>query len=186
MTAQVKKSKSSSNSSLRIAVLFIAVIIIGLLVGLFSPSFKPFFKKLANTISPAPTITLTPTPFPTVIPGNLRPLPTGIQVFEVQSGNNSGPSISKLTINPLDIIKGGNQTVSLMVDYKSPVKSVILTTVTDNKSTPHELKLVSGTANNGKWEGAWIVDDGNYFKYIMNIEAIAESGAKSTLNPIFR
>lgn len=184
MTAQTKKIPESKNSSSRIAVLFIAVIIIGLLIGIFSPDFGTVINKLV--VNPTPTPSLTPTPFPTVIPVNLRPLPPGKQIYQVSSGNKSGPSYSKLVVNPLAVLKGYYQTVSVMVDYNSPVKSVTLTTVTDTKSTPHEMKLVEGTVNSGRWEGTWIMDDDYYFKYAMKIEAVAESGAKSSLNPVFR
>ena len=184
MTAQAKKTPKSKSSSSQIAVLFIAVIIIGLLIGIFSPGFGSVINKLV--LSPTPTPSSTPTPYPTVIPDNLRPLPPGKQLYQVQSSDKSGPSYSKLVINPLAVLKGYYQTVSIMVDYSSPVKSVTLTTVTDNKSSPHELKLVEGTVNSGKWEGTWIMDDDYYFKYKINIEAVAESGAKSTLNPVFR
>lgn len=186
MTAQTKKIPESKNSSSRIAVLFIAVITIGLLIGIFSPGFGTVFNKLVVSPTPTPTVTLTPTPFPTVIPVNLRPLPPGKQIYQVSSSDKSGPSYSKLVINPLAVLKGYYQTVSVMVDYNSPVKSVTLTTVTDTKSTPQEMKLVEGTVSSGRWEGTWIMDDYYYFKYAMKIEAVAESGAKSSLNPVFR
>lgn len=166
---------------LKIAIVLLVIIVIGLLISLFPSSFKPLSGKSAT--SPTPTPNLSVTPFPTA-----RPLPIGKQTLQVQSGDKFGSKYvySDLVIDPLYVLKGEKQTVSVMVDYSSPINSVTLTTVSDNKSTPHELKLVEGTASSGKWEGTWIIDDDYNLKYKMDIEAVASSGTKLSLNPVFK
>lgn len=188
MPAQkVTKTARSGSSSNKFNLLIITILIIlaGFFVGVNSDKTLPFLKNLSFLTKPFPTITPTPTAIPTVIPDNLRPLPTGPQEYSVSSKDSKGPAVSKLIIDPLAIEKGTTQTVSLTAADKNPVTGVRITLITDNKSVPYDLKLVEGTPTEGKWQSTWTIDDAIYFKYQMIVEATSATGI-TKFQPIFR
>lgn len=109
----------------------------------------------------------------------------GEQVFIVSSSNE--PRITKLIFNPLDVIFGGTQLVTVEVkdNNGNPITSVEAAAIIDNSTTPFSLSLVSGTDVEGTWQGTWMLQGTNCSIYQVSIDATSASGT-SNVTPSFR
>ena len=117
-----------------------------------------------------PAITPIPTPTPTP-----KPIPHGKQTFSVSSGKKTGPQFRTGTIDPYDPARSGKQTVSVFVRDTVPVVSVMSTLKLDNgQKMESDMKLVEGTATDGRWETTWQVVYPYFYTY--NLIFIAKDG----------
>jgi hypothetical protein len=138
------------------------IIILTLIIILLSRSSR--ITRLTTVTTP--TLTPTPTAYPVNRHGKLG--------FAISSGKKSGPQFAKGFVDPYDVQVGKPQLLSLTFSQSSPVTSVTATWQTDTKQTVVLLKLVEGTATEGRWEGSWICDD--TYLYTLAISATASDG----------
>lgn len=147
--------------TLKLPFRFIIMIILfgSLAVAIYS------YWQMGNS-SQADKLTLiapSPSPSPSATP---QPIPSGIQTYNLQHGPNvKGPKISSLTIDPVDASNGAEQTVTLDARFTSAITSVIVEVISDTQSERHELQKLSGSPNNGTWQGKWLVQDSINRKY---------------------
>ena len=109
-------------------------------------------------------------------------LPSGKQTYNVSGGTANVSRVTQLTVDPLDVKKGGTQTISMKVTSKEPVESFTITLNSDNGSKDFPLKLVSGDASQGVWEGTYTVSDSTAKVYNFVFNIITNSGNK-TVSP---
>jgi hypothetical protein len=118
-------------------------------------------NKMAVIPTPAPSPIPTPTPTPTPYP-----LPQGRQSFFVSYGNGTtGPKASQVTIDPYDPKIGQPQTYTIAVYDTSPITSVDLALITDNKVASYSLTRVNGTETKGDWQVKITTDDTHFYHY---------------------
>jgi len=123
-----------------------------------------------STSIEASKITLFPTsgPTPTNSP---KKIPHGKIGFTVGVKNNPVMRIGFL--DPYDPEIGQKQTVSITVKNPSPVDSVNAAIQTDKETKQFPLKLVEGTALDGRWEATWEIKDTYLYTYILVLDAVS-------------
>ena len=124
-------------------------------------------KKNPNIIAP-PTFSGTPTPTSSY-------LPPGEQTYTISS-QSTGPRVSSITLNPLDVHKGDNQKISIKIAASDNVTNASITVFSDNTKTI--LPLVLEKAD---WTTSWTVNDTVNTRYIFRIEATNANTTSSTL-----
>lgn len=128
----------------------------------------------------APAVTPTPTPKPTP-----RPLPTGPQQYSVSSRSN--PEVKTFDISSLDTKVGDLQKMSITIQGSpSPVSSVTVKLITDNKSTDYPLTLSSGSNTNGVWSGTWTANDTHDTIYQATVTVKYQTGSNYSFTASFR
>jgi hypothetical protein len=102
--------------------------------------------------------------------------PSGSQTYSVTT--KTIPKIYQIIVNPLNVGYLASQTVSASINDANgnPITSVTGFAITDNKTTPFNLTLVSGSEINGVWEGSWNLTDSICQRYQVKIQAQSESG----------
>lgn len=136
--------------------------------------------------APSPSPTSSPTASPTASPissPSPSPPPGGyyqgdLTVF-VSTPNN--PQMMKVTISPFDPVLGATQTISLSVRDTSgtPIISVLLTVLTDNRSNNYQMSLQSGSNTNGVWATSFTVTDTHETRYELRLLATNQNGQTS-------
>ena len=182
-SASPSPRKPSCSRLFRYIIPAIALLFLIVNVGLFAYlrfATSPQAKKLTALPSPTPSPSPTPTPTPTPYP-----LPQGKQSFLVSYGNGTtGPKASRVTIDPYDPKVGQPQIFTIAVSDTSPITSVDLALITDNKVTSYSLTRVSGTETKGNWEVKITTDDTHLYHYSPSFvikSANGESHADLTL-----
>jgi hypothetical protein len=95
------------------------------------------------------------------------------------SSNEPGPKIYKATFAPLGgAVPGALQRALISVRYDAPVDSVDVNMIMDNGLHPISLELKEGTAEDGAWEGSWVVKDTHNAVY--QAEILAKSGEETS------
>jgi len=158
---------------IRVAIGVGVVAFIGLNVFLFR--YGGEFARI-RTGTQIPTIS--PTPTPTPIPFTYK----GKMEFSIStSGGGDGPQFSECSIDPLDFSSAKTQTFRVSIGSAKPVTSASVLWETDNAKTEVPLKLVSGSASQGQWEGVYTVTDTAWYRYVLTIEASDGTNKKSTV-----
>lgn len=169
LSSKSSPSSKSNKTVLELIILLVIILIIGIVV-LLSP-LSPFASSspskfsflLPSKESSAPS----PSPLPTP-----RPIPHGEIGFSVGQSDKTVPQFGKGSLNPYDPELNSTQTISVAVKFESPISSVTATVTTDNQtSDPIPLSLVSGTYQDGTWQGSWVVTDSYLFTYSLVLEA---------------
>lgn len=146
---------------LRFYIVYILLSALFLLIGIFLIYIFVFKNNSTNDKSLKVTVPKTEA---TAKP--ISPLPSGSQTYRLSHGKNvKGPKIYSLTIDPLTPDKGSSQKVSLSASYELDITNVEVTLLTDSMSQNLKLSLVSGSRQNGVWEGSWNVNDSYNYKY---------------------
>lgn len=96
-----------------------------------------------------------------------------------QSAENTGPSFSRVTFDPLDVQKGQTLTISVTIASQSPVSAVTGTVTGDTTSMPIVLEQRSKTAAISVWSAALPITDTLFYTYILRLHAVNETGASS-------
>ena len=160
----IPQGKPKCSRLFRYIIPAIAVLFLIANVGLFG-----YLKLITyqQNKKPAMIPTPTPTPFPTPTPTPTPyPLPQGKQSFFVSYGNGTtGPKASQVTIDPYDPKIGQPQTFTIAVYDTSPITSVNLALITDNKVASYSLTRVSGTDTKGNWQVKITTDDTHLYHY---------------------
>lgn len=93
-------------------------------------------------VTPTPSPTSTPAPTPTPLP-----IAPGKQVYSIRSDSSSpGPLISEATFDPLDVVQGGEMTVTVKAKDAS---SITITMIDDAGMADHALT----PSSSGVWTG---------------------------------
>ena len=112
-------------------------------------------------------------------------LPHGTQTYNVQGTNSKKSKITSITYNPLDPAKNTNQTITATVTSSEPIKTINLTEVTDDQTTTHSMKFISGSTTDGIWSSDFQITDTYEKIYYVSFEIITELGNKTVqLMPI--
>lgn len=171
-------------------------IVFGVIVGLLG-----FFLILANPFgwkTPVPRLTTTQeekTPSSTdenLPPGITRAptpylvLPSGKQTYNARGGEDKKSRVTSITYDPLDPALNSNQTISAQITSSEPIKSVVITVNTDNRSTPHTMSLLAGSFSSGTWVTSFKVTDTYEKKYDVSFEITTELGNKTTMPMLIR
>ncbi|HEX9008433.1 MAG TPA: hypothetical protein VF837_04195 [Patescibacteria group bacterium] len=165
-------------------------IILGIIVGLGG-----FFLLLANPFgwkTPVPYLTTsTPTPVTTGNPSKVTPkgviaaptpvliLPTGKQTYNVQGGETDISRITQVTVDPLDVKKGGQQSLSVKMSSKEPISKFTVTLNSDNGTHDYPLTLASGDTTTGVWTAQYTVSDSTATIYDFVFNIITNNGNKT-------
>ena len=168
MPAQHKNKKRH-----KIIIFAVLTILIGFVLSLVISFVKIYLHKV-------PFIQQNPA-VPSVTP---RSLATGRQTYLVQT-KGIGPTITDLTLDPIDPAPNQLQFVSIKIISSSPVKYVNYHLKTDNKTSQYTLNLSEGTDRNGVWIGTFLVDDTYLSTYMATIEAENNAGL-TKVEPVFR
>ena len=102
----------------------------------------------------------------------------GEQVYSV-SGSAANPRIIRVTINPLDVDRFAIQTVTVLARDIAGHNITLLEgeVFTDNTSVVFERELISGTKDNGTWQGQWYNEDEYCSNYHLTVRATSASGS---------
>lgn len=127
-----------------------------------------------------------PTPMP-LVRGDPVPFAVhGKQEYAVSRGSGSrGPTMDRVSVEPIDPNVGDNQTMRVQVRHNKPVKSVMVTLASDTKKKTTALSLTSGTNTDGTWEGSWTIDGPIDYVYNATIEA-KDGKDTATIDIMFR
>lgn len=162
-------------------------VILGVILGLggfFLILANPFGWKTLRPITenvniPQPGIKTPPgknlvaAPTPTLI------LPPGKQTYFVQGAETNISRISAVTVDPLDVNKGQNQTLTVKIGSKEPIATFNVVLNSDNGAKEYPLTLVSGDVSEGTWEAKYTVNDttSKIYSFVFNI--ITKNGNKT-------
>lgn len=165
-----ERVRYSESGQLEIVVV-IVVVLAAAAYALFSQKLLPLSK------TPAQPTEITTTPMPTPTPTQLF---HGKDSYMISRGSAAtGPSPTKLTLDPLDPAVGATQTFTVDITHIYPVVSASLSIRTDTQTTKVPLTLVSGTAQKGTWQGSWTVPESYLYNYIVTINAQSASDQSS-------
>ena len=184
------KKQTKTNQSIPVVILIVALVYIGLNAAIYfygstlqnlSPSltralsFISLFKpKTATTDTGAPI----PTPIATPTPTRLDPNEAGQGVYTVGQGKgHTGPTITEVTFDPLNVNKGQDLTVLVRMKNTSPITSAKAELEMDNhEKASFVLTRVSGTDTDGQWKGTVNVNDSILYTYILTVRAGSANG----------
>lgn len=104
------------------------------------------------------------------------PLASGEQTFSVTSRDN--PKITQVVVNPLDVDKFAEQTVTVEIrdTDENPITEVTGEALTNEDSFPFTLSLIEGVETDGTWQGSWLNEDEYCDNYMLVITAVSDSG----------
>ncbi|MBU1327083.1 hypothetical protein KKB64_04230 [Patescibacteria group bacterium] len=123
---------------------------------------------------PAPTAPPTPTHRPPITP---KPLPSGRQEYTLShSSTVKGPKPLKVIVDPLTPDSNQTQTFTVTIKNDSPVTSAKVNVITDNKKVTYALTLISGTAQDGTWQGSWKLQDTYIYDYFLQFDFQSTTG----------
>lgn len=166
-----KMSESKSNVGLLSTILIVLLVLLGWMIYLKSQYIK---KPLPQESTGTEQVTPKPTPTPTSIP-----LPKKKVSYRISQSDKTGPQVSAVTFDPLDVQKGKKLTITVHETFSQPIDSVKATLQMDNTTKDLVFKLISGTSVNGDWQVSFILDDTVLYKYILKITST--SGNKSSV-----
>lgn len=102
----------------------------------------------------------------------------GKQVYSISQTTHS-PNFTGVVIDPEDVKLGQTQTMTVTInDEKAPIKEVIAEIETDKGIIKNTLNKISGTDQNGVWQGSWIVKDTHDTTYVTTFKAVNKIGEK--------
>ncbi|MFZ2024658.1 MAG: hypothetical protein WAV51_00020 [Microgenomates group bacterium] len=143
-----------------IIILFVFVLLF-IAAGTYLYMRRQRIEKTATT-SIAPTAKPTPTP---------RAIPHGKIGFSVGGSTPNAPTFSRGYLDPYDPTKGTTQIISIDLTDKTGVLEVVGTVLTDHGQQPVTFSLAEGTAQKGRWEARWVINDTYLYTYNLKIVA---------------
>ncbi len=161
-----------------------ALLYIGLNVGIYMYGIKGLTSGLTKLsvvkqqgVAFRPTSTPTPRPTPTPTPIQLPP---GKGTYNVSQSTPTGPKISKVSFDPLDVHKGETLTVTIAAQDTVPVQSIQAVLTTDNGGQKNlQFSRIDGTVLAGDWQTTVPMDDTVWYTYTLQITASSSSGLNS-------
>lgn len=158
-----KNANSSFISPVVIIIFLFAIIFVTAGTYLYMQRNK---TGLSKTGSKTAMITPTSTPTP-------RAIPHGKIGFSVGGSKPNAPTFGRGFLDPYDPQKGTKQIISIEVTDKVGVHSVTGTMITDHNQQPVTFSLIEGTAQKGRWEATYVVQDS--YSYIYNLKIMAKN-----------
>ena len=102
----------------------------------------------------------------------------GKQVYSIAQTTHS-PNFTQAVIDPEDVRLGQTQTMTVTInDEKAPITEVIAEIETDKGIIKNALNRISGTDQNGVWQGSWVVKDTHDTTYVTTFKAVNKIGEK--------
>ncbi len=123
-------------------------------------------RETAVTTGAVPTAKPTPTP---------RAIPHGKIGFSVGGSKPNAPTFGRGYLDPYDPAKGTTQIISIELTDKTGVLEVTGTAITDHGQQPVTFSLAEGTAQKGRWEAKWVIND--TYLYTYNLKIVAKNAA---------
>ena len=129
--------------------------------------------QLAAT-PPSSNLSSSPSPTPTI-------LTPGPGVYNVSQGEHTGPTISKVTFDPLDVKKDQTLTITVHVLSSTPANQITATLQTDT-STENLTFTKSSTDNKYEvWTSEIILPESVLYKYILTITPQSNNGSTKVI-----
>lgn len=109
-------------------------------------------------------------------------LPSGIQVYNMSHGEKVvGPRAEKISYDPLSIVAGQAQTITVTFPVKEQVSSAILFITTDNLED-QKLTLEKVPETPGLWAGTWSPTDTINSRYNVRLYFVGPTGTYNTVS----
>jgi len=134
-----------------------------------------------------PEVPPRPTPKPTP-----AYLPPGKQTYQInKNSDGSMPKIETLTLDPINVKQGEQQTLEVTITSPTPVTTVNLTLYADDKQK-QTIALTQSSVDGSKstWKATWTVNYSVWYRYVVMITATNAGGqekayvAPRTVGPI--
>jgi hypothetical protein len=174
-SVHMRKNSSSSWSSLQRGVLVIVILLtVGNLIYIVWQRQKGEVEIESNVVV-APTKKLPDgsSPKPTPIP-----LTSGAGVYTIGQGKHTGPDITEVVFDPLDVRKGQDLKITIKTSFPTGVTGVSAELQTDNSVKKIDFNLTKGEVINGEWSAILKMEDSVFYKYILQVTAT--SGKESS------
>lgn len=123
-----------------------------------------------SQISSYPLQIASPKPSPTHSPYPLIPDTGRTGTFKVSHGSGSGPTITNLSIDPLDAKVGDTVKVTLTLTHPTPVKSIKSKITTDKTPINTAFTLVSRIENTELWQAEFKLDQPFLYNYVYHFD----------------
>ncbi len=133
-----------------------------------------------STPKPSQTVA-TAKPEPTRSPIPLKPDDGTKGTYQVGMGTHTGPTITQVVFDPLDVQKGQVLKVTIKAYYTSPISSITATLGTDNSSQEMQFKLIAGSTTDGQWSGSTTLQDSVSYNYNLTVKAKSADGKSSSV-----
>jgi len=106
----------------------------------------------------------------------------GEQTYSV-SGSAANPRLTRVIIDPLDVNKFANQTVTVLARDTAGNNITLVQgqVFTDNSSFTFELEIVSGSETDGTWQGQWHNQDEYCSNYQLVVRVVSGSGTSQAV-----
>ena len=130
----------------------------------------PTKKPPQSVFNITPPLTLKPS----IIP--LKPDDGTKGTYMVSMGKHTGPVVSKIIFDPLDVQKGQTLVVVASIKNDVTVKEVKGTLQTDHGKLEAIFSRIDGSDTNGSWKASFKLNDTVSYTYILTISAQGENG----------
>lgn len=183
----MKTKTDNKGISVVIILLFVALVLAGAFYFVWKnlsptqPANIPLGESPLPVASPLPAsktpVPSTPTPKPTIYP--LIPDSGSAGTYNVSQGAHSGPSVTRVVFDPLDVKKGQELKVTVTLQSASGASNVSAVFTMDSSSTNLNFQKVSSSGGNETWEVKFTLTDSVNYKYILNLTAKDASGTNN-------
>lgn len=174
----MKSSSKQANSGELTAAVVAILAIVGITAGVWMWMQK---QSALPQEAPAQLAPGEPTPEPTPTPTPTK-LFHGKDTYTLSGGMEGKPTISTVTLDPVDPAVSAKQVFSVALTNGSPITDAYLQVRTDTKTTKVPLTLANGASQNGTWTGSWTVPETYLYNYIVTVVATGSNG--TTTMPI--
>ncbi len=155
-------------------ILIIAEIVLLLVLGILGTI---WFKKSLTAKAPSPTTESVPTT--AKLSPSPIPLKAGSEVYSVSQSTRTGPAITTVTMDPLDVLKGQTLTVIADVNDDSDVTAVTGSLEMDSSKVDLVFKKEAGTLRSGSWKTEVKLTDSVFYIYTLTINATSKNGVNT-------
>lgn len=102
---------------------------------------------------------------------------SGAQTYKVSTSNI--PTITQVIVDPFDMTCFATQTVTVKItdSNENPITSVEGMVSTDAVIIPFTFAFQDGEADNGTWQGSWVLTDSICYNFMLTITAKSASGS---------
>jgi len=163
MAAKSSTRRTETNVLSYLVVLAVIAVVSGAIIYVYKAQQLATFPEETQVTEPAAEgeeIPPTPTPTPTK-------LFHGKDTYYISGGAPDDPHFQQVDVDPLDPEVGANQKFTVKISSKYPVTTAYLTVHTDTHSTKVPLNLISGTREEGIWEGSWTIAETYLYTYLI-------------------
>lgn len=138
-----------------------------------------FYLRFGRTTNPQKPTTNGVTPTPTPIP--LHP---GSANFKVSQSKHEGPTFVNLKVNPLDVKKGQEYTITVTLKNSAPIQNVTGTIHMDNSTADFDLTKSTSSDQGEEWQAKITMSDSVFYTYLLTISATSTNGISTIRTPL--